>query len=54
MKEFKNWREIMEWAERNGYEKMARRMNINNLRRYEICRKRSRKARNGAEHRART
>ena len=30
MKEFKNWREIMEWAERNGYEKMARRMNINN------------------------
>lgn len=30
MKAFKNWKEIMEWAKRNGYENMAKRMQINN------------------------
>lgn len=30
MKAFKNWREIMEWAKRNGYANMAKRMQINN------------------------
>lgn len=30
MKAFKNWHEIMEWAKRNGYENMAKRMQINN------------------------
>lgn len=30
MKEFKNWREIMEWAKAHGYQRMARRMEINN------------------------
>lgn len=30
MKEFKNWREVMEWAKKNNYHKMARRMEINN------------------------
>lgn len=30
MKAFENWREIMEWAERNGYVNMAKRMQINN------------------------
>lgn len=29
MKAFKNWREIMEWAKRNGYTNMAKRMQIN-------------------------
>lgn len=30
MKEFKTWRDIKEWAEDNGYTKMAKRMQINN------------------------
>lgn len=30
MKAFENWREIMEWAKRNGYTNMAKRMQINN------------------------
>ena len=30
MKAFKDWHEIMEWAKRNGYENMAKRMQINN------------------------
>lgn len=30
MKEFKTWRDIKEWAENNGYAKMAKRMQINN------------------------
>lgn len=30
MKEFKNWREIKEWAVEHGFERMARRMQINN------------------------
>lgn len=30
MKEFKNWREVMEWAKENNYQRMARRMEINN------------------------
>jgi len=30
MKAFKDWQEIMEWAKRNGYTNMAKRMQINN------------------------
>ena len=30
MKEFKNWREIMEWADAHGYKNMAERMELNN------------------------
>ena len=30
MKEFKNWRDIKEWFEENGYEIMAKRMQMNN------------------------
>ena len=30
MKEFKNWREIKDWAETNGYKNMAKRMQLNN------------------------
>lgn len=27
---FKNWREIKEWAEKNGYKNLAARMQLNN------------------------
>lgn len=30
MKEFKNWRDIKSWFEENGYEIMAKRMQMNN------------------------
>lgn len=30
MTEFKNWRDIKEWFEQNGYEKLAKRMQMNN------------------------
>lgn len=30
MKEFKNWREIMDWAKSNGFNNMAKRMQLNN------------------------
>lgn len=30
MKEFKSWRDIKEWFEENGYEVMAKRMQMNN------------------------
>lgn len=30
MKEFKNWREIMDWAKSNGLNNMAKRMQLNN------------------------
>lgn len=30
MTEFKNWRDIKEWFEQNGYEVMAKRMQMNN------------------------
>mgnify|MGYP000170441263 CR=1 FL=1 len=30
MAEFKNWREIMEWADTHGYKNMAERMELNN------------------------
>lgn len=30
MKEFKNWRDIKSWFEENGYEIMAKRMQLNN------------------------
>ena len=30
MKEFKNWKEIKEWAEKNGFEKLAKRLQLNN------------------------
>lgn len=30
MKEFKNWHEIKDWATENGYNAMAKRMQINN------------------------
>lgn len=30
MKEFKNWRDIKRWFEENGYEIMAKRMQMNN------------------------
>ena len=30
MEEFKNWREIMEWADTHGYKNMAERMEFNN------------------------
>ena len=30
MKEFNNWKDIKEWAEENGYQKMANRMQLNN------------------------
>lgn len=30
MKEFKNWREIKEWAERNGFVRLAKRLELNN------------------------
>ncbi|MBQ1308106.1 MAG: hypothetical protein IIY54_10580 [Ruminococcus sp.] len=30
MEEFKNWREIKDWATEHGYDKMAERMQLNN------------------------
>ena len=30
MKEFKNWEEIRDWADKNGYKNMAKRMQLNN------------------------
>lgn len=30
MSEFKNWREIKEWAERNGFDRLAKRLQLNN------------------------
>lgn len=30
MEEFKTWRDIKEWFEQNGYEPMAKRMQLNN------------------------
>ena len=30
MKEFKNWHEIMDWAKSNGFNNMAKRMQLNN------------------------
>ena len=30
MSEFKNWREIKEWAERHKFERLARRLQLNN------------------------
>jgi hypothetical protein len=30
MEQFKNWHEIKEWAEKNGYKNMAARMQLNN------------------------
>jgi len=30
MKEFKNWQEIKEWAERNGFVRLAKRLKLNN------------------------
>ena len=30
MKEFKNWHEIQDWCKENGFEKIAKRMQINN------------------------
>lgn len=30
MKEFKSWRDIKEWFEKNGYKEMAKRMQMNN------------------------
>lgn len=30
MKEFKSWREIMEWAKSNDFNNMAKRMQLNN------------------------
>ena len=30
MTEFKTWRDIMDWADRGGYKRMAKRMAINN------------------------
>ena len=30
MKEFKSWKEIKEWAEENGFEKLAKRLQLNN------------------------
>lgn len=30
MRKFENWREIKEWAESNGFERLARRLQINN------------------------
>ena len=30
MEEFKSWRDIKEWFEKNGYPEMARRMQMNN------------------------
>lgn len=30
MSEFKNWRDIRNWAERNGFENIVRRMELNN------------------------
>lgn len=29
MKEFKNWREVMEWADAHGFKRMAERMELN-------------------------
>ena len=30
MKEFKSWKEIMDWAKSNGFNNMAKRMQLNN------------------------
>ena len=30
MKKFENWREIKEWAERNGFVRLAKRLQVNN------------------------
>lgn len=30
MKEYKSWRDIKEWAERNGFVKLAKRLQLNN------------------------
>lgn len=30
MKEFKSWKDIKEWAEKNGYKNMAKRLQLNN------------------------
>jgi hypothetical protein len=30
MKEFKSWKDIKEWAEENGFEKLAKRLQLNN------------------------
>lgn len=30
MEEFKTWRDVKEWFEQNGYEQMAKRMELNN------------------------
>lgn len=30
MKDFKSWRDIMDWANKGGYKRMAKRMAINN------------------------
>lgn len=30
MEDFKNWRDIRDWADRGGYKRMVRRMDINN------------------------
>ena len=30
MEEFKTWRDILDWANRGGYKKMAKRMELNN------------------------
>ena len=30
MEEFKNWHDIQDWAKKNGYNRMAKRMQINN------------------------
>lgn len=30
MEEFKSWRDVKEWFEKNGYPKMAKRMQLNN------------------------
>lgn len=30
MKDFKSWRDIRDWADRGGYKRMVKRMDINN------------------------
>ena len=30
MKEFKSWKDIKDWAEENGFEKLAKRLQLNN------------------------